>query len=472
MMKKLILLSLAILGLVALSSCNKSESAPDLVTYEISVDASMDGPADSPATKALMRSMRMLYSYWANTDVITVYKDNTAIGTLKPQSKGESSSVLKGSITTSALTPGTELRLLAPKENWLYANQDGTFSSVNTKYCYSMATVSVTSVNGTNVTTGPATFKNQQAIIVFTFLDESGNRIYPEVLTIEATSGKLVNSIAADMSVMYDNLEIETDGDVDEFYVALRNDSGKADTYTLTATVGKNKYVATKPGVLFENGKFYVGKVNMEEVSDVYTVVGGPASVFGVEWDPTAAANDMTKQSDGTYKSKTYKVNSDKPTPVSFKIVKDHAYANGEWGGDGENGNYELVAGKGDLVITFDPTNGKISVAYTQPTGELEYSIAGTPASVFGAEWDPKNTSTNMTKQSDGTYLWTKDNVPANTTVKFKVVKGHEWSGAVGGYNSNVSGNTDGDGNCVYTKASAGTLSIKYDPVANYITVQ
>ena len=460
MMKKLILLSLAVLGLAALSSCNKSEAAPDLVTYEISVDASMDAPADVPDTKAFMRSMRMLYCFWANSDVVTVYKGAEKIGTLKPQSIGESSSVLKGSITTSGLSSGTELRLLAPKESWVYSNQDGTFSTINAKYCYSMATVAVTSVNGTSVSTGSAAFKNQQAIILFKFLDADGNRIYPETLKIEAASGKLVKSIATDMSVLYGNMEIDTNDDVDEFYVALRNDSVKADTYTLTATVGNFKYIAKKSGVLFENGKFYVGSVTMEEEAATYTVAGAPAAIFGTEWDATNTANDMAKQANGTY-VKTYTVSAQ--TPIALKVLKNH-----EWGAAGVNNwpedNLSFTADPGPLTVTFSPETKKVECTYTKPTviADKTYTVAGSPASVFGTEWDPANTANDMVKQSDGNYAKSYSNVAAGTELQFKVAEGHTWTVSYG-YNG-------GSGNVSHTMSKTGKLTIHFDATTHYVT--
>lgn len=457
-MKRFILLSLAVFGLAALSSCNKSEAAPELVTYEISVDASLDAPADEPATKALRHSMRMLYCFWATGDVVTVYKDNTAIGTLSPNGHDASSS-LKGTITTSALTPGTELRLLAPKQNWLYGNQDGTFSTVSSKYSYSMATVAVTAVNGNNVSTEPATFKNQQAIIEFKFLDGSGNQIYPETLKIEAASGKIVKSIAANMSVMYGNLEIETEEEVSDFFVALRNDSGKEDTYTLTATVGNTNYIATKSGVLFENGKFYSGTVTMQEETHTYTVAGSPGSVFGTEWEPSLEKNDMVKQSDGTYK-KTYTLTAEK-TDLAFKVVKDHA-----WTYAWPASNYTCSAGKGTLTIIFNPSTEEVTATYPEPPAGYKdtYTVAGNPASVFGTVWDPTNTANDMIEQSDGTYAITYKSVPGGTELAFKVAVNHSWSLDYG------AGGVVGGPNVTHTMSATKNLTISFNPSTHIIS--
>ena len=466
-MRKTLLFASSILALSLFASCDKTAQEPELVTYTITVEASKD----ASLTKALAQSGNTLNAVWGSSDVVTVYdSSNKSLGTLKPKSTGSSSASLSGTITASGLGAGTKLRLLAPRSSWLYSGQDGTFNSVSSKYAYASAEVTVTSVSGSNVLTSVAEFENQQAIVKFTLQDSKGAAIYPDELLISTESGKLVRSFNASLTALTGDISVVPDDDSNVFWVALRNDSGSADTYYLTATVGKNEYNATKAGVLFQNGKFYAGTVKMQEKVDVYTVTGGPATLFGSEWDPEDSSNDMTKQADGTYKSKTYNVTSD-PTGVSFKIVKDHAYSNGEWGGDGENGNYVLTAGVGPLVIVFDPTTGKINATYTKSTAATTYTVAGSPASVFGTEWAPANTANDMTLQGDS-YVKTYSNVAAGTTLTFKVVANHSWSvnyGKSACDQSDVTG--DGDGNCVYKKTSAGAVTIKFNPTTKKITV-
>ena len=454
-MKKILLFSAALLGLAALSSCNKNEASPELVTYELSVEAT----TDAAATRALSLSGKTLNAVWASSDVVTVYKDNTSIGTLKPQSSGSASTVLKGTVTTSGLSAGTELRLLAPKASWLYSNQIGTLASVSSKYAYTMATVAVSSVSGGNVTTAPASFKNQQAIVKFTLIDEAGKPLYPEVLEIAAAGNKLVKSIGTNMSVMTGNLEIEPEDDINELYVALRNDLGKADTYTLTATVGKTKYIATKSGVLFENGKYYAGKVTMKEEDVTYTVAGAPAALFGTEWDETNTANDMVKQADGTFK-KTYTISSQ--MDVAFKVLKNH-----EWGAAGVNNwpedDISFTADPGPLTITFDPETKKVTYTYTVPSVITEtYTVAGDPASVFGTAWDPSNTANDMVKQADGNYAKSYSNVPAGTALQFKVAVNHVWTKSYG--------YMGGSGNVSHTMSKTGTLTIHFNVTTHYVT--
>ena len=454
-MKKIFLLSAAFLGLAAISSCNKEENEPGLVTYEISVEAT----TDAAATRALALSGRTLNAVWASADVVTVYKGNTSIGTLKPQTTGSASTTLKGTVTASGLSAGTQLRLLTPKASWLYTGQNGTFSSVSSKYSFASATVAVTSVSGSDVVTAPASFENQQAIVKFTLTDSAGKPVYPETLRIEAAGGKLVKSVGNDLSVMTGYLEVETDDDFNELYVALRNDLGTADTYTLTATVGKTKYIATKSGVLFENGKYYAGTVKMAEEAVYYTVAGAPADLFGTEWDATNTANDMVKQADGTY-LKTYNVT--KQLDIAFKVLKNH-----DWGTAGVNNwpedDISITADPGPLKITFDPETKKVSYTYTVPSVITEtYTVAGDPASVFGTAWDPSNTANDMVKQADGNYAKSYSNVPAGTELQFKVAVNHAWTKSYG--------YMGGSGNVSHTMSKTGTLTIHFNTTTHYVT--
>lgn len=447
--------------MAAVASCNSAPEQPEQVTYTLSVEVP-DG-----ATKALSLDGKTLNAVWASTDVVTVYNSsNTSIGTLKPQSSGSASTVLKGDVTGS-LSAGASLRLLTPKSSWLYSNQDGTFSTVSSKYSFATATISVSSVSGSKVTTTPATFEHQQALVKFTLVDDSTTPvpIKPDELTISSTSGKIVRSVSDALSTLTGSLTVVPKDDTNVLYVAIRNDSGATDTYSLTATVGKNTYTATKSGVTFQKGKYYDVTVRMKEVSETFTVVGGPADVFGSYWNPADSNNDMVKQADGTYKSKTYNITKD-PTSIGFKIVKDHDYAAGEW----PSSDYTLTAGVGPFYIVFDPVNETITPTYTKSTAATIYTVAGTPASVFGKEWNETYEANDMSLQSDGTYAKTYNNVPGGTELHFKIVVNHAWSTNYGASNSDLSG--DSDGNCVYTKSSAGNVTIKFNPSTKRITVQ
>lgn len=108
---------------------------------------------------------------------------------------------------------------------------------------------------------------------------------------------------------------------------------------------------------------------------DTYTVAGSNAAMFGSVWDPTNTANDMTKNSDGTY-SITY-TNVYLDGNVQYKVVEDHSW-------DKAYPNLDRVititeAGTYTVTIHFNPTTHE--VYETMPgsdSGEPEVTINDT----------------------------------------------------------------------------------------------
>lgn len=440
-------------SLLALAACNKTDNQPELATYELTVEATV-----APATKGLSLSGSTLNAVWASSDKVIVYNGTSKIGTLTPQSTGSATASLKGTITASGISTGTQLTLLTPRENWLYSGQKGELAKIAANNAYAQAKVTVTSVSGSNVSTGKAAFENQQAIVKFSLQDAGGSPIVPDELEIEAASNKLVRSFNASMAPLYGSLSIVPEDDISDIWVALRNENGSADTYTLTATAGKKVYKATKSGVLFQNGHFYGGVVKMEEESHTYTVAGAPASIFGTAWDATNTANDMVKQSDGTY-LKVYNVTA--VTDIAFKVVMDH-----DWGSAGVNNwpldDVSFTAGIGEMKIMFDPSEKKVTYTCVDPGVVTEtYTVCGNNADVFGTAWDEKNTANDMVKQSDGTYAKSYT-VAAGLALEFKVAVNHAWTKSYG-YNG-------GSGNASFTTTKAGTLTIHFNPTNHYVT--
>ena len=76
------------------------------------------------------------------------------------------------------------------------------------------------------------------------------------------------------------------------------------------------------------------------------------------------------------------------------------------------------------------------------------WTVAGSPASVFGTAWDPANTANVMADQGDGNYKWEKSDLTlAASTIEFKVVKGNAWGEEYPGANYQLKINESG----VYT---------------------
>ena len=63
----------------------------------------------------------------------------------------------------------------------------------------------------------------------------------------------------------YGDLTVTPASATSEIFVALRNEKGSADTYTVSANVGGKKYAFSKSGVNFQNGKYYEITVKMAE---------------------------------------------------------------------------------------------------------------------------------------------------------------------------------------------------------------
>ncbi len=122
-------------------------------------------------------------------------------------------------------------------------------------------------------------------------------------------------------------------------------------------------------------------------VIDTYTVAGTPATVFGTEWDPSNAENDMIKQEDGTFALTKYNCEL-AGNELQFKVV-----GNRDWGNAWPNDNVVVeVEGPGlyDVTFTFNPNDNQVGYSYVKSgdfdprTGELY--ILG---EVNGNDWDP-----------------------------------------------------------------------------------
>ncbi|MBR1543650.1 MAG: hypothetical protein IJ626_02000 [Muribaculaceae bacterium] len=168
------------------------------------------------------------------------------------------------------------------------------------------------------------------------------------------------------------------------------------------------------------------------EVTHAYSIAGTPASIFGAEWDPTNTSTDMTVSatSGDVYEWTSAEFSPNASLAIEFKVVVDHAW--GEAYGNGGN-NYQITAPAGGpyrLHVTFNKTSKAVSAELLSET-EIEhvYSIAGSNADIFGAEWDPANTSTDMTL-AEGLYTWTSGEftLDAPEAVEFKVVEDHAWT--------------------------------------------
>ncbi len=114
------------------------------------------------------------------------------------------------------------------------------------------------------------------------------------------------------------------------------------------------------------------------------------------------------------------------------------------------NGNHRYAIASGDCNVTLDTPTTLVKVEGTivvpagnytvSVTKELEmtvtgaatpissWTVAGTPAEVFGTTWAPAETSNDMVKGEGNTWTFTKENVSLTAgNIEFKVCGDHAW---------------------------------------------
>ena len=164
-----------------------------------------------------------------------------------------------------------------------------------------------------------------------------------------------------------------------------------------------------------------------------YTVVG-PQSIFGTNWAPEDANNDMVlDEATGIY-------NWNKEGVIlygdfDFKVVGNHSYQIYEWP-IGTNWTARVAEeGIYNIAITFDPNAEPdyritCTLIKTGDIGPVEhtYTVAGTE-NLFGSNWAPGDADNDMVKGEDGIYTWAKNDVvfEGPAAVEFKVVQDHSW---------------------------------------------
>ena len=166
----------------------------------------------------------------------------------------------------------------------------------------------------------------------------------------------------------------------------------------------------------------------VEVIEDFYTVAGEPAAIFGEEWNPSYAANNMVLGENGLYTWTKKNVELTNGEEIWFKVVK-----NANWNTCWPAENYGYICdadGTYDLTITFNPETSEVTFSATmseEPITEMEYTVVG-PASVFGTSWDPTNENNNMVLGENGVYTWSKTGVALYGNFEFKVVGNHDYS--------------------------------------------
>ena len=429
-------------------------------------------------TKALAIVGTALKSTWEDGETVGVYKvgdSNTKYGTLAPATFGSNTTRLEGTIDVAGLSAGDQLFLLYPDRPWYYYGQDGTLATISSSYDFATATVAISSVDSDHLSAESAAFSNKQAIVKFSLKEKGAGAISASGFTIFSKNKKLVSSynllFEPDES---DNLSVKLNSEapVSELTLAVATSGGAADDYgfyasTKDASFNETLYEFIKEGVTFENGKYYtVNLSNLEEVH--YVAAGSPASVFGEEWTPTRAANEL--DFNGSYFATSLGIPG--PCQIEFKVVRNGtAYYPFPEGGPETNIKVGAL-GKGSINIVMDPITKNVSYkVYYDSTPETSWTVAGAVGGVtdggqddpvFGKTWDPFVTANDMTA-SGSKFVKTFSAVPAGTEMEFKIVKDRDWNGEVYGGSENS--------NYYYKVLADGDVTITFDPAGPTITV-
>ena len=192
-----------------------------------------------------------------------------------------------------------------------------------------------------------------------------------------------------------------------------------------------------------------VASTAMSLAQDTWTVAGTAAALNGTaDWTPTNTENDMTSEDGTNYTLTVTNCTLEKGVTYQYKVVKNH-----DWSVAYPSNNKTFTVSETavyTVVYSFNATTHDVSETTTKTgtAGELThtYSVAGSPASVFGAAWDQTSTATDMQQGADGLYTWKKDGVElaANTKIEFKVVVDHSWGQAYPASNKVVTIPEDG----------------------------
>ena|GEM_PF-1455605 len=204
-----------------------------------------------------------------------------------------------------------------------------------------------------------------------------------------------------------------------------------------------------------------------------YVVCGSGELLNGETWNTGSTVNVMTLQSDGTYQLVVENCNLEVGTTYSWLVyTADDGTGAASWykdGGKDSGSDYTVTVAEHAMytaTFNFNESTG-LATLTLEKTGEAEevthtYSIAGSPADIFGASWSETNTATEMSLNSDGKYEWTSSEVTleASTSIQFKVVQDHAWGVAYPSSNYTMTCET----------AGTYTLTVTFDPTTKEVS--
>ena len=245
---------------------------------------------------------------------------------------------------------------------------------------------------------------------------------------------------------------------------------GGYDVYSYTAEAGAFVNVIFNDGsgtqtsdLVWEAGKYYVidGWYTKEEaeaklaepIADIWTVAGAPATVFGTEWDPANAENNMALQEDGTYKWEKTDLTL-AASNIQFKVAK-----NNSWGEAYPADNYNLAiaeAGIYTITITFNPATQEV-VGTATKTG----SAVVIPTIAIAGDMNGWNTTANE-------FVVADDELTATLTLSLEAQDYGFKMIIAGGWTSDGATITRENNTTVFTGANAGNSTLTADVAGEY----
>ena len=283
---------LAMLAFTACSS-NKDESADAPRFYNVTLTASMgDGE-----TRALSEDDNVITATFAENDqVVVVDADgSTIVGTLKALSAGESTT-LSGTLNTTSLTVGEEVKLRYRSATANYDGQIGTLAGIAAGQDYAEGTLTVSTTSPLAFTSNSVTLLTKQSITKFTFKNGT-NPVSVKSFGIAAVG--LVQSIATNGTETAGAVTGTLGTAASDVYIALRNNTDAKQTYAFTIKDNAgNWYITTKKAKL-TYGKNYAVDIALtplpaltssDDVGTIGVIGGLPAIVVKINSTKKAVA--------------------------------------------------------------------------------------------------------------------------------------------------------------------------------------
>ena len=238
-------------------------------------------------------------------------------------------------------------------------------------------------------------------------------------------------------------------------------------TFTFTANIAENTLT-----------------VDAQKTADIEIIANTPETALTV-----ADAIELVGKTDATVLAKEYNKVYIKGTATDIGKLNEKYYSLTYYLTDGEN-KIQIYSGKylngadfdqdkadalKDKVVTVygnlklfngTPEVDMNSIIYSiegeEPVGDT-WTVAGSDESLFGTTWDPANTANDM-QLVEGLYTWQMTDVaiPANSVVKFKVVKNHAWSEAY----------PDNDYVLTITEQGTYTITITFDAESKAVNAE